>query len=116
MITPTRIMIGIAKRIASGTAQSIIALPVSLAEPVVDVGNLYLERIAEEILLGLVDDGVRQREDPAQRDRAERTDHEQRPMGEVHDAKRSEDQRQTKGDQRIGRSLVQEPRSAPPAE
>ena len=42
-----------------------------------------------------------------ERDRAESAQHEQRPMREIDDAQRAENERQAKRDQRIGATLVQ---------
>ena len=73
-----------------------------LAEPLLDIGYLDLERVAQEVLLGRIFRHIGQVEQPLQRDRAEGADHEQGAMGEIHDPERAEDQRQAERDQRIG--------------
>ena len=107
MMKPTPTMTGIAKRIDSGTAQSMIASSGLLAEKVVDIGHIHLERIAEKVLLRFVDDRMAQRQKTAEGHGAEGADHEKRAVGEVHHAEGAENQRQAKGDQRIGGSLVE---------
>ncbi len=82
-------------------------IPGRLSEPVIDIGNIDLHGIAEEILARLIDDLVAQGQKLGECDRTERADHEEGAVGEVDHTQRAEDQRQTEGDQRIGRPLVE---------
>ena len=73
----------------------------AFAEDVIDVGNIDLQGFAQKVGSGFVDDSVAECQDAVQRHGAECTDHEERAVGEVNNAKCAEDQRQTQCDQRI---------------
>ena len=70
-------------------------------KPVIDVRNIHFQWVAQEVLLGLVDHLMAQRQDPAERHRAEGADHKQRTVGEVHNAQGAENQGQPQGNHRV---------------
>ena len=77
------------------------------AEPAFHIRGFHFQRVAEKVGLVGIHGLVAEAEDLLQRHRAEGPDHEQRPMGEVHDTKSAEDECQAQCDQRIGRALVE---------
>mmetsp|Transcript_23278 Transcript_23278/g.40216 ORF Transcript_23278/g.40216 Transcript_23278/m.40216 type:complete len:543 (-) Transcript_23278:1165-2793(-) len=82
-------------------------VPGRLSEPVINIWHIHLERVAEEVGLRVVNHRVADRDNPAQGDRAERSDHEQGAVRKVDHAERAKNERKTERDQRIGRALVE---------
>ncbi len=78
-----------------------------LAEEVVKIGHIDLQRVAQKVCPRLVHHLMAQRQQIAHRDSDKRAEHKQCAMGKVNDTKRAEDKRQAERDQRISRAFVQ---------
>jgi hypothetical protein len=76
-------------------------------KPVLDIGNINLERVTEKIFLCLADRLVGCEQQRSQRHRAERTEHEQGSVGEVDHTQGTENECQPERDERVGPTLVQ---------
>ena len=106
MAMPMISITGIARRIESGTDQSISTAPQS-PNQVCASGVRTSSAVPQAVGLGGIDRDGLERDEVAEGDGAEGAQHEQRAVGEVDDAERAEDQRQAERDQRVGAALVE---------